>query len=314
MSEPLTIKTQFEDISDLANGFVERVSEGQLVLSATTQVAEGEWTQFIVLLREGTPAFAGVGRCIGVTDNGTRVAADERYDIVLDSLRFEEDSQAVFNHLVLVKNDLLNEGEPSQNSQGIGSQESFPIDLNSAELKDFDANKSENAPLSKSDIGARDGENAAPAKGAVIKQEQIPGSFLQRPVVAGNWQPLADERPEPRPSSELFRYNGNGLPYPERPARPDLDPSLWVTKASHPDDVREGKSTADARSVFTASIGTKTAQKQANFEEEVVTGVVSADQRTGDGLTGTEDGEQAFPDDERATSELVDAELEELKE
>jgi hypothetical protein len=314
MSEPLTIKTQYEDISDLANGFVERVSEGQLVLSAATQVAEGEWTQFIVLLREGTPAFAGVGRCTGLTDNGTRVSGDERYDIVLDSLRFEEDSQAVFDHLVLVKNDLLNDEEKSHNPQDAGSQEAFPIDLNSEELKDFSAKKVENAPLLQGNVGVYDGDKAAPAKGAVAKQEPIPGSILQRPVVACDWQPEVAARPDPRPSSELFRYNGNGLPNPERPPRPELDPSLWVTKAAHPDDAGKGIIGArTARSVLTASIETKETRKQLNFEEETVTGVVSADERVGTNEGGIEEEEQAFPDDERSTSELVDAELEEIK-
>jgi len=55
MSEPLTIKTQYEDISELAKGLLNRVGDDQLVYLLQPEVAEGEWTQFVVLLRDGTP-------------------------------------------------------------------------------------------------------------------------------------------------------------------------------------------------------------------------------------------------------------------
>ncbi len=138
MSEPLIVKTLFTDISDLAQGFVERVGEDQLILAAASKVVEGEWTQFIVLLGDGTPAFAGVGRCIEAADRGEDAAPESRYDLLLDSLRFEEDSQAVFDHLLLVRNDLLGEEEPQEAANESDGSEAFPIDLNTAELKDFD--------------------------------------------------------------------------------------------------------------------------------------------------------------------------------
>jgi hypothetical protein len=56
---------------------------------------------------------------------------------------------------------------------------------------------------------------------------------LVRPVQQNTWTPVAPERPEPRPSSGLFQY-GASVPLPDAPPRPDLDPSLVVTRAPHP--------------------------------------------------------------------------------
>lgn len=67
---------------------------------------------------------------------------------------------------------------------------------------------------------------------------------LVRPVEQDVWTPTAAERPEPRPSTGLFNYP-NGLPIPSAPPRPDIDPSLIVTRAPHPSD-REGDAPFEA--------------------------------------------------------------------
>jgi hypothetical protein len=56
---------------------------------------------------------------------------------------------------------------------------------------------------------------------------------LVRPVQQNTWTPVAPERLDPRPSSGLFQY-GASIPLPSAPPRPDLDPSLVVTRAPHP--------------------------------------------------------------------------------
>lgn len=343
MSEPLIVKTLFTDISELAQGFVERVGEDQLILAAASKVVEGEWTQFIVLLGDGTPAFAGVGRCIEMADRGEDAAPESRYDLLLDSLRFEEDSQAVFDHLVLVRNDLIGDQEPQEDQNESNGSEAFPIDLNTAELKDFNLDEALDGdlppplqatppefvpdpgtiaqPTAEADGEDQFDEAESPpepeqqetADGSV-EQEQIPGSILTRPVVARAWQPQADSRPEPRPSSDLFRYNGNGLPFPEKPPRPDLDPSLWVAKAAHPNDP-PGASRSAAAVFATASSSSKSVESENWDEASGVAAPVPIDssEDRGESEQQPEPIEQeAFPD-ELGTAELIDGELEEIE-
>ncbi len=345
MSEPLIVKTLFTDISDLAQGFVERVGEDQLILAAASKVVEGEWTQFIVLLGDGTPAFAGVGRCIEAADRGEDAAPESRYDLLLDSLRFEEDSQAVFDHLLLVRNDLLGEEEPQEAANESDGSEAFPIDLNTAELKDFDLDEALDGDLpaptqatppefvpdqaaSEEPVAAEEQpdavEEAEPqpqaaepeqpeAEDGFVPQEQIPGSILTRPVIARAWQPRADSRPEPRPSSDLFRYNGDGIPYPENPPRPDLDPSLWVAKAAHPNDPPDAHRPVSAFAAAPASVDSVETDDGDMASEVAESEAIESEADQGASEEQPEQAEQeAFPE-ELGTAELIEGELEEIE-
>ena len=60
-----------------------------------------------------------------------------------------------------------------------------------------------------------------------------PPQGLTRPVFAATWWPTAEPRPEPRMSSGYFDHRG-GLPVPEQPPRPDIDPTLRVSPAPRP--------------------------------------------------------------------------------
>lgn len=60
-----------------------------------------------------------------------------------------------------------------------------------------------------------------------------PPQGLTRPVFAASWWPTAEPRPEPRMASGYFDHHG-GLPIPEQPPRPDIDPTLRVTPAPRP--------------------------------------------------------------------------------
>jgi hypothetical protein len=344
MSEPLIVKTLFTDISDLAQGFVERVGEDQLILAAASKVVEGEWTQFIVLLGDGTPAFAGVGRCVETADRGESASPESRYDLLLDSLRFEEDSQAVFDHLVLVRNDLLGDQESQEEADESEGSEAFPIDLNTAELKDFSLDEAldgdlpaptqatppefvPDQPTSTEPVAEEEQpdevEEAEPQPEAAepeqqetvdgFVQQQIPGSILTRPVIARAWQPQAESRPEPRPSSDLFRYNGDGLPYPENPPRPDLDPSLWVAKAAHPNDPPDARRPIEAFAAASASAGSVETDDRDVAREVAARVAIDSGAEQGEGEQQPEQAEEeAFPE-ELGTAELIEGELEEIE-
>ncbi|MBN1652708.1 MAG: hypothetical protein JXA30_02920 [Deltaproteobacteria bacterium] len=353
MSEPLTIKTQFSDISHLAQGFVERVGEDQIILSSASRVVEGEWAQFIVYLADGIPAFAGVGRCLEVIDNGVDAPDEARYDLLLDSLRFEEDSQAVFDHLLLVKNDLLSDVQMLDETNESDASEAFPVDLNTAELKDVSLDEVsfvdlrepadqarielvDPAALKPADIHPEQAERAGDiaerdesveqarddrSESEFVPQKPIPGLILLRPVIARDWQPQAQARPEPRPSTELFRYNGNGLPYPDRPPRPELDPSLWVHKAAHPKEPRttsrERVTEARAAAAPSASIPSEAEQKSEEKRSHLASQLAAKVGRMGKAAkrVGRADqgDEEPFPE-EIGTAEIIDGDLEEIDE
>jgi hypothetical protein len=59
----------------------------------------------------------------------------------------------------------------------------------------------------------------------------LPTGILQRTARALHWQPAPPRRPTPLPQTGLFRYSGPGLPRPSSAPRPDLDPTLYVTRA-----------------------------------------------------------------------------------
>ena len=60
-----------------------------------------------------------------------------------------------------------------------------------------------------------------------------PPQGLTRPVFASSWWPTAEPRMEPRMSSGYFDHRG-GLPIPQQPPRPDIDPTLRVSPAPRP--------------------------------------------------------------------------------
>jgi len=60
------------------------------------------------------------------------------------------------------------------------------------------------------------------------------GNVLARPSRGASWYPEVVPPPDPRPSSGLFGFAG-GLPVPQRPPRPDIDPSMRIQPAPRPE-------------------------------------------------------------------------------
>ncbi|MBC7172998.1 MAG: hypothetical protein H5U40_11240, partial [Polyangiaceae bacterium] len=83
--------------------------------------------------------------------------------------------------------------------------------------------------------GAPAPEQPAAPSGFAIDNSLAGG--LVRPHTV--WSPVAPPLREPRPSSGLFDYAAGPIPIPTRPPRPDLDPSLRVSRAPTP--IHEGE-------------------------------------------------------------------------
>jgi hypothetical protein len=97
------IRTTFQDVAELGQGYVERADGERILLPLPVEVGAGEGVRFIVYLTDGTPAFAGAGRSVQVSDQGEEVPAESRYETLIDALVFDERSQPVYDYIVAVR-------------------------------------------------------------------------------------------------------------------------------------------------------------------------------------------------------------------
>jgi hypothetical protein len=97
------VRTTFQDVAELGQGYLERADGERMLLPLPIEVSAGEGVRFIVYLADGTPAFAGAGRAVQVSDQGGDVAAEERYETLIDGLVFDERSRPVYDYIVAVR-------------------------------------------------------------------------------------------------------------------------------------------------------------------------------------------------------------------
>jgi hypothetical protein len=97
------VRTTFQDVAELGQGYLERADGERMLLPLPLEVSAGEGVRFIVYLTDGTPAFAGAGRAVQVSDQGADVAAEERYETLIDGLVFDERSRPVYDYIVAVR-------------------------------------------------------------------------------------------------------------------------------------------------------------------------------------------------------------------
>jgi hypothetical protein len=114
------IATAHPDVAELGQGYLDRVDGERILLPLPNQVSTGAAVRFIVHLVDGTPAFAGAGRCVQVSDQGPDVNIAERYETLIDSLTFDERSAPVYEYIVAVRqmaySGAQHTGEPVQES------------------------------------------------------------------------------------------------------------------------------------------------------------------------------------------------------
>jgi hypothetical protein len=69
---------------------------------------------------------------------------------------------------------------------------------------------------------------------ASVKPEPLPTGILTRPAIALHWAPAAPRPPQRSLRPSHFQTARGPLQIPAAPPRPDLDRSLWVTRAERP--------------------------------------------------------------------------------
>jgi len=214
MTESLTLHTGFADVSEFTEGMAQRVDEENIMLLGSSPITENEWVEFAVLLADGTPALQGVGRCVASIDNGEAMAPEHRFDIVLDSLRFDGTAQVVYERILLARDSSAQAGPPTGEIMIDDTPGGTPVVVESVPPQD---------------AGWQVGTDE-------VQEVVVERGFLSRPSVVPSWTP--DDMPlteASRPSSGLFVYEG-GIPLPERPPRPDGYDSQRISPAPRPSD------------------------------------------------------------------------------
>ncbi len=369
MSEVLTVPTAFGDISEMAQGLVDRVDEQQIILYGPSGYEEGSELGFALLLLDGSTALEGRGVVAASVDGGEDRDPSTRFDIILQSLQFDGVAEVVFERMVMARLQTVGD-EPadvgkstpppafdelaSQEADAFAAEapaeeavaeppaEEPPVEEPPAEEPaafDFGGFDNESTvvagieheqmiaasvaaaepayepppaayepppaayepppaadpepaaaaeprsswddepaePPAEQAMDARPSQGSASApQGRVFEQKRDldslyptgadlpirpgapapeppapPSGFAIDNSLAGGlvrphtvWSPVAPPMPEPRPSSGLFQYGPGPIPIPQRPPRPDLDPSYRVDRAPAP--IREGELRSDA--------------------------------------------------------------------
>jgi hypothetical protein len=104
MSEDIfAVAVPFSDVASLAQGYLDRADGDRLLLPFSKPIAVGSVVRFVVYLADGTPAFAGAGLCSQSSDQGPEVDPEQRFETLLDSLRFDARSRPVYDYIVAVR-------------------------------------------------------------------------------------------------------------------------------------------------------------------------------------------------------------------
>jgi hypothetical protein len=102
--EIFSVATQSDDVAALAQNYMNRADGERLLLPLPSSCKQGNGVRFVVYLADGTPAFAGAGLCVQVSDQGGTVPEEQRFETLLDTLQFDERSRPVYDYIVAVRN------------------------------------------------------------------------------------------------------------------------------------------------------------------------------------------------------------------
>jgi hypothetical protein len=117
----LSVATNYPDVAGLAQGYMNRADGERLLLPLAAVCTAGSGVRFVVYLSDGTPAFAGAGLCVQVSDQGNTVPPEQRYETLLDTLQFDARSRPVYDYIVAVRSAAY--AQPSSPSNPVTDQE-----------------------------------------------------------------------------------------------------------------------------------------------------------------------------------------------
>jgi hypothetical protein len=265
MTQVVTVHTDFTDLNQMAQGLVGRVNDTHVILPGPDPVDVGDWVQFAVTLYDGTPGFAGVGRCVTVVDNGEERLSHQRFDVVIDSLQFDSRGQQVFEHILTLNGGgeyPEDEGEPAAQAPTYAEVPEAPFedvsdDFTSSKLElpsDALDDAEEEATMIGDSMAFAAAHHAKETAETRPPPAPLPVSLadddddddfdmpaIAAPRVSTFSEPPTGSRMVPPEPAATKQSNGaasflypEGLPFPAKPPRPQLDPSQRVSPAPRP--------------------------------------------------------------------------------
>jgi hypothetical protein len=231
------------------------------MLYGPTAYPDGDWVQFTILLADQSPGLNGVGRATASIDGGSERPEGARWDVVFDSLSFDEPSEPVYAAMLearrrLVGEDTLDEpvaAEVSLDEDDDGAaalpvdaaadSASPPVSMAAADEAVYDVDdRTTGAEMVVDDLDglvesvkpSAPGGGAGAVGGAAWAPEPTGTGVLARPTLAPGWRPEAPAPVPPRPSTGAFAYPRGELPVPPAPPRPELAPDQRVAPAPRP--------------------------------------------------------------------------------
>lgn len=247
MTQLVTVQTDFSDLDQMAQGLIGRVHSTHVILPAGDTVDEGEWAQFEITLQDGRAGLAGVGRCVTVVDNGEEREPHQRFDVVFDSLQFDTHEQRVFDHILAIHGEggqpleqvadadaesLPPNVEDTGNYVDVSTEFTGSVAANTVTEAELEGEQTLVASAEELDAVAAASHEATRSNGYAVAGAHALSPALHEEAFE---EPLSGERIAPaRPvHGSLFVYE-NGIPFPAKPPRPDLDAALRVTPAPRP--------------------------------------------------------------------------------
>ncbi len=247
MTQVVTVHTDFTDLNQMAQGLIGRVDPIKVILPGPAAVDAGEWVQFAITLQDGSPGFAGLGRCVTAVDNGEERSSHQRFDVVIDSLQFDSRGQQVFEHILSLSG-YGAEGQAASAVEDVnfedvaaeytGSQIEVPSGVARAtyldESEDDDQDMADGDGPTGNAFSLTDDDELEPvAEGVNAFSSDPPTGNLQ--VVAAQAKAVLPQQQNGAPTNgAAFAYSG-GLPFPSVPPRPMIDPSERVSPAPRPE-------------------------------------------------------------------------------
>ena len=193
--EIFEVPTHSVDVAALGQDYSDRVDGERILLGLPRALEIDDEVRFVVLLLDGTPAFAGAGRCIQVSDQGSDAGA-LRFETLIDSLAFDEPSQPVYEYIVAVRQIAFQQGEGA--AAPVESESESEVDVavpqEQSPWDDPEATRIDRGSIPPEAL------RAAEAHGDRTTPHEISPSSLPTPVPTSSTtaRPGGDDLPEPQ--------------------------------------------------------------------------------------------------------------------
>lgn len=202
-----TIETEYGDVAELGKGYVNRVDGQRILLPFGKKLKVGDGVRYVVHLADGTPAFAGAGRCAEVSDQGRKAPKGQRYETMIEALQFDDRSRPVYEYIVAVRNATYGGQAAAVRSAASAQAEPVADDADEATMEADEAELLDDTEASSADMDEDEGEATAFLGRPGAQRSSAPGDSATEGSFAGALEqrpsgvPSAPARSTPAPST-----------------------------------------------------------------------------------------------------------------